>query len=263
MFLENSVVVITGGGQGIGRDISLCLARHGASVVIADINEQTSLETKQLIESTCHAKAVCLHLDVTNEDSVADGFREIKKTFGKMNILVNNSGVAGPMGPTENISLAAWQKANAINLDGVFLMCKYGIPLLRESSSKRQGNIINISSVSAKRPLIERASYCSAKAAIIGLTRSLALECGQWNVRVNTVCPGAVDGPRQRMVIQHAAEAQHRNFEDVEREKKRASPLNTFVPSSSIADVVAFLCSDAASMMTGQDINVSAGAWMC
>ena len=65
------------------------------------------------------------------------------------------------------------------------------------------------------------------------------------------------------MVIQHAAEAQHRNFEDVEREKKRASPLNTFVPSSSIADVVAFLCSDAASMMTGQDINVSAGAWMC
>lgn len=259
MNLNNKVTVITGGGQGIGRALSLGFASYGASVVIADINDAGSRETADMIRAA-GGIAHPVHLDVSSEDSVQALYAAVIEKFGGVDFVINNSGVAGPMGPTESLTLEDWQKANAINVDGMFLMCKHAIPLLRQRGG---GVIINVSSVSAKRALVGRANYCAGKAAVIGLTRSLALECGQWNIRVNTICPGAVAGPRQDAILQHAAAAAGITFEEAAARKKKNSPLNSFVPPSQIAEVAAFLCSDSAALMTGQDINVSAGAWMC
>ena len=256
---QSQVAIVTGGGQGIGREISLSLARAGATVVIADIADQAAEKTARDIQAETGGKTVVLHADVGDENSVIKTATAVRELFGAVHALINNSGVAGPMGPTESVTLEDWRQAAAVNVDGVFLMCKHFLPLLREAG---QGCIVNISSVSAKRPLVERASYCATKAAVIGLTRTLALECGKWNIRVNTVCPGAVDGPRQRAILEHAAKAQNKSLAEITALKTAASPLGTFVPPSSVADVVTFLCSPAAAMMTGQDINVSAGAWM-
>ena len=259
MNLNDKVTIITGGGQGIGRALSLGFASYGASVVIADINDKGSEETAAMIREA-GGTAFVAHLDVADEASIQAMYAAVVEKFGGVDFVVNNSGVAGPMGPTESLTLEDWQKANAINVDGMFLMCKHAIPLLRE---RGKGVIINISSVSAKRALIGRANYCAGKAAVIGLTRALALECGQWNIRVNALCPGAVEGPRQDAILHHAAEAAGISFEEAVARKKKNSPLNSFVPPSQIAEVAAFLCSDNAALMTGQDINVSAGAWMC
>lgn len=260
MKLDKQVAVVTGGGQGIGREISLCLARHGAHVVIADIGEPEAQATAEDIRRAGGPEPLALLANVAEEAQVAAVFKRVEEVFGRLDILVNNSGVAGPMGPTESLSLEAWRAAAAVNVDGVFLMCKHGLPLMRKGG---RGAVVNISSVSAKRPLLERTSYCTTKAALIGMTRAMALEFGKWGIRVNSVCPGAVDGPRQRAILEHAAKAQGRTFEEVAAVKKANSPLHTFVPPQRVADVVAFLCSEEASMMTGQDINVSAGAWMC
>ena len=260
MRFANRIAVVTGGGQGIGREISLCLARHGANVAIADIGMPEAELTVSDIKTSFGVQAWAIPMDVTEEAEVAQAVANIHRECGALHMVINNSGVAGPMGPTENVILEEWRKANAVNVDGVFLMCKHAIPLLRESGG---GSIINISSVSAKRALLERASYCSSKGAIVSLTRALALECGQWGIRVNAVCPGAVDGPRQRRVLEHAATAQGKSLEEVTAAKLSASPLHTFVPPGAVADVVAFLCSEEAALMTGQDINVSAGVWMC
>ena len=259
MNLNQKVTIITGGGQGIGRALSLGFAAYGATVVIADINEQGAKDTVAMIRET-GGTALAVHLDVADETSVQALYAKVVSAFGGVDFVINNSGVAGPMGPTETLSLADWQKANAVNVDGMFLMCKHAIPLLRD---RGKGVIINISSVSAKRALVGRTNYCAGKAAVIGLTRALALECGQWTIRVNALCPGAVEGPRQDAILRHAAEVAGITFEEAVARKKKNSPLNTFVPPAQIADVAAFLCSDKAAFMTGQDINVSAGAWMC
>lgn len=259
MKLANTVAVVTGGGQGIGREICLNLASHGARVVVTDIQAATAEECAAEITERYGLQSQALAADVSSEDDVRALMARIRERWGGLHIVVNNSGVAGPMGPTENLSLAEWRQANAVNVDGIFLMCKHAIPLLRESGG---GNIVNIASISAKRPLLERASYCCSKGAVLSLTRALALECGCWGIRVNTVCPGAVDGPRQQAVLEHAARAQGKSFEEVASAKKSASPLHTFVPPQAVAGVVSFLCSEEASMMTGQDINVSAGVWM-
>lgn len=259
MKLVDKIAVVTGGGQGIGREICLNLARHGAYVVVSDIDVANAKATADEIAQHYSREALALRSDVTHEDDVRGLMAHIRTQCGRLHIVVNNSGVAGPMGPTEHISLEAWRDANAVNVDGVFLMCKHSIPLLRESGG---GNIVNISSISAKRPLVERVNYCAGKGAVVSMTRTLALECGTWGIRVNTVCPGPVDGPRQLTVLEHTARAQGKSIEEVMSAKKAASPLHTFVTPQSVADVVSFLCSAEASMMTGQDINVSAGLWM-
>lgn len=257
--LQDQIAVVTGGGQGIGREICLALAKQGAHVVIADITTAGAAETAQTIQAAGGPESLVIEADVTQETTMEALFIKAVAHFGKVDILVNNSGVAGPMGSTETLVLKDWQNANAVNIDGVFLGCKYAIPHMRANG---RGSIVNIASISAKRPLLERTSYCATKAAVLGMTRALALECGRWGIRVNSVCPGAVAGSRQEAVLHHAAKAQGKSYEEVACSKKALSPLHTFVPPSSVADVVTFLCTEQAAMMTGQDINVSAGVWM-
>jgi NAD(P)-dependent dehydrogenase (short-subunit alcohol dehydrogenase family) len=124
------------------------------------------------------------------------------------------------------------------------------------------GIIVNISSVTAKRPLLQRTPYAASKMALIGFTRTLAAELGPWQIRVNSVCPGAVAGPRQEGILREASRATGKSVAELAAAKTAASPLNTLVDADDVAAMVAFLCSPDAAAVTGQDINVSAGAVM-
>jgi NAD(P)-dependent dehydrogenase (short-subunit alcohol dehydrogenase family) len=259
MPLKNKIAIVTGGGLNIGLAISRELAKCGARVVIADIAEEAAHETARELCAIYGDHHAAHKTDMTNEaDLEALGAFTLER-HGRIDILVNNAGIAGPHSFVENLSLEEWRQCMAVNLDGVFLACKHVVPIMKR---QKQGCIVNISSVSAKRPLPSRSPYCASKMGVIGLTRCLASELGPFGIRVNAICPGSVDGPRQELIVRRAAEQAGIPYEKALEAKRLASPLQTLVPPSAVAEAVAFLCGDGASMMTGQDINVSAGVVM-
>lgn len=186
MRLENQIAIVTGGGQGIGRQISLRLAEEGARVVIADINEAGSRETAAMITQAGGQKARVIPTDVSSETQVARLIQTTLNTDQRIDILVNNSGIMGPVKDIEDITLEEWEATMAVNLRGIFLCCKYVIPAMK---IRKKGSIVNISSVTGKRALTQRTPYAASKMGVIGLTRTLAAEVGKWKIRVNAVCP--------------------------------------------------------------------------
>jgi NAD(P)-dependent dehydrogenase (short-subunit alcohol dehydrogenase family) len=258
MRLENQIAIVTGGGQGIGQQISLRLAEEGARVVIADINEAGSRETADMIAKTGRDVRV-IPTDVSSETQVAKLIQETLNREGCIDILVNNSGIMGPVKNIEEIRLEEWEATMAVNLRGIFLCCKYAIPPMK---IRKKGSIVNISSVTGKRALTQRTPYAASKMGVIGLTRTLAAEVGRWKIRVNAVCPGAVTGKRQDQVYEGIMKFSGKTREQVIAERVEVSPLRSFVDPKYVAAIVAFLCTEDAAMMTGQDINVSAGAVM-
>jgi NAD(P)-dependent dehydrogenase (short-subunit alcohol dehydrogenase family) len=259
MRLENQIAIVTGGGQGIGQQIALRLADEGAVVFIADINESGSKETADLIARSGGREARVLPTDVSSEKQVADLIRATLDQEHRIDILVNNSGIMGPVKNIEDISVEEWDATMSVNLRGMFLCCKYVIPQMK---IQEKGSIVNISSVTGKRPLIQRTPYAASKMGVIGLTRTLAAEVGQWKIRVNAVCPAGVTGKRLDQVYEGIMKLTGKTREQVIAERVGATPLRSFVDPKYIAAMVAFLCSEDAAMMTGQDINVSGGAVM-
>jgi NAD(P)-dependent dehydrogenase (short-subunit alcohol dehydrogenase family) len=259
MRLEKQCAIVTGGGQGIGEQIALRLGREGAVVVIADINLGGAQKTAEAIVANGGREARVIPTDISKEAQVIALVQSVLDIEGRIDILVNNSGIMGPVKNLEDITLEEWRATMAVNLDGMFLCCKHVIPPM-----KRQGGgcIVNISSVTGKRPLIQRTPYATSKMGVIGLTRTLAMEVGKWKIRVNAVCPGAVTGPRQELVYEGIMKFTGKSREQVMLERAELSALKTFVDPRQVAAVVAFLCSEDAAMMTGQDLNVSAGAVM-
>lgn len=177
----------------------------------------------------------------------------------RIDILVNNAGVAGPTKNIEDVAAAEWEETMAVNLRGVFFCCKHVIPVMKK---QKKGSIVNICSMAGKRPLAQRTPYATSKMAMIGLTRTLAAEVGEWKIRVNAICPGAVVGSRQKQMYENIMQTSGKTWDEVVRERIAASALKTFIDPEHIAAVVAFLCSEDAAMMTGQDINVTAGTVM-
>jgi NAD(P)-dependent dehydrogenase (short-subunit alcohol dehydrogenase family) len=259
MNLKNQISVVTGGGQGIGREIALRLAQEGAIVAIGDINEKGSHETAAMIAKNGGPKATVIPTDITHEDQVIrliNGTMDIDK---RIDILVNNSGIMGPVKNMEDITVKEWEETMAVNVTGMFLCCKHALPSMKKQG---KGSIVNISSITGKRHLIQRTPYAASKMAVIGLTRTLAAEVGKWKIRVNAVCPGGVSGERLERVFEGIRKFSGKSREQIIAERVEATPLKTLVDPKYVASVVAFLCSEDAAMMTGQDINVSAGVVM-
>jgi NAD(P)-dependent dehydrogenase (short-subunit alcohol dehydrogenase family) len=259
MRLDNQIAIVTGGGQGIGREIALRLGQEGATVVIADINEPGSAETAEMIAKKGGPKAKVIPTDITDEKRVTQLIQGTLAITERIDILVNNSGIAGPIKNIEDIALEEWEETMAVNLRGMFLCCKHAVPVMK---SQKKGSIINISSLTGKRPLTQRTPYAATKMGVIGFTRTLATEVGKWNIRVNAICPGEVVSQRLDMVLDKIAKHSGKTREQVNIERVEASPLKTFVHPKYVAAVVAFLCTEDAAMMTGQDINVTAGLIM-
>ncbi len=187
------VALVTGGASGIGRACAERLAEEGAIIVVTDLQDDKGAETVEAIRAT-GGQASYLHHDVTSEAAWASVIAEVKKTHGRLDVLVNNAGIA-ISGSVIEMSLADFQKQNAVNIDGVFLGVKHSVPLMRTSG--KGGSIINMSSVAGLKGSAILAGYCASKGAVRLFTKSVALECAaaKDGIRINSVHPGIIETP--------------------------------------------------------------------
>lgn len=252
------VAVVTGANRGIGRAIATVFAATGYAVVVTARDVESLGDTVAEIESG-GGVALALPCDVRDEASVAAMAKAVTERFGAVHTVVANAGVAGPTAPLHQIDLRDWQDCIATDLDGVFLTFRAFIPGLLSAGT---GSLIAVSSMTGKRPLFGRTPYAAAKMGVIGLVRTLALELGPHGIRVNTVCPGAVDGPRIAQVVRLQAEAGGITEAQALAAFTDSSPMGRLVTAEEVARTCAFLSSPAAAAITGEDLNVTAGAVM-
>lgn len=251
--LAGRTAVVTGGGRGLGRAIALRLAADGLRVAIAGRAPRPLDETAAAIEAAGgEALAVCC--DVTDPESV-DALRRRVDAWGpRANVLVNNAGIPGPTAPLVDVEPADWDEVMAVNVRGVYLCCRAFLPSMVE---RGHGDVINLASVSGKRPLALRSSYCASKMAVIGLTATLATEVGSAGVRVNSLSPGPVRGPRMDGVLQRAASATGTSVQEAERAFVSHAALGRMVEEEEVADAVAAMLRMRG--MSAADVDLSAG----
>jgi NAD(P)-dependent dehydrogenase (short-subunit alcohol dehydrogenase family) len=245
--LKNQIAVVTGGGQGLGKVFCHAFADAGADVVVAEINEETGPETVKEIERKGR-KALFVRTDITDSKNVAQMVDQVIAGFGKIDILMNNAGIVD-WGEVENVEKDDWLKVMDVNVNGLFY-CAQAVG--RRMIEKGQGRIINIASMSAhivNRPQCQ-ASYNTSKAAVIHLTKSLAAEWAQYNIRVNSISPGYMGTDMAKPF-----------FEDPKYGEKwiDAIPMKRPGAPDELAGVAVFLASDASSYVTGADIVVDGG----
>ncbi|WP_264555639.1 SDR family NAD(P)-dependent oxidoreductase [Halocatena marina] len=245
---------ITGAGTGIGRQITDHLTRAGVNVAVNDVDAD-ALDSVRTMNND--GNVVTLQGDASDPSVTSALVDRAIREFGGLDILVNNVGRAGPTKPCEEISHEAFMQTLEVNLGAMHSASKAAIPHLGGG-----GRIINLSSMSGKRPLRDRTPYVTSKMGVLGFTRTLAVELAERDVTVNAVCPGSVSGPRLENVMKGQAESQSRPYEEVERAFREVSPMDEFVTAQDVADAVLFLCSERADRMTGQDLNVTAGIVM-
>lgn len=252
--LNGTTALVTGASQGIGRTIALALADEGANVALAARGEGIE-ETAAMFDD--ESRALPVETDVTDEESVAAAIDRTVETFGGLDCLVNNAGIAGPTAPVEEVSVDEWDRTMDVNVTGMFRCVKHAAPHLRASD---RGSVVNVSSISGKRPLENRTPYTASKMAVIGFTRTLAFELGDDDVTVNAVCPGATRGPRIERVIEKQAEQRGISYETAKQQLfTDDTALDRLTDPEDIAETVAYLASERARNVTAQDINVDAG----
>jgi len=271
MRLDDKVAIVTGcaRARGIGRAIALRLAREGAHVVAADygrsmaeypdagFGQMNELEALSAEIRKLGRRSIAVKVDVTDENEVVAMTAAAMKEFGRIDILCNNAGGGVGGGPVIQQTLDAWNRTVAINLTGAFLCSKHVAP--RMISGARGGRIINTASIAGKRGGVGMAAYSAAKHGVIGLTRSLALELGQFNITVNAVCPGFVETQLLDRLIDALGTMRGTNREGVISDMMRQVPLGRMESGDDVANVVAFLASDDGGYMTGQAINICGG----
>jgi len=258
MLLQEKVAVITGGGRGIGRAIAQAFARDGAHLVLAARDSAALQETRALV-AEYQRDVLVVPLDLRQEESVQELAEQTLAHFGHVDILVNNSGIAGPTAPLWEISPQQWRETLDIDLTGPYLICHAFLPSMLE---RRSGNILMIGSMTGKRPLAGRSPYAAAKLGLVGLTRTLAWEVGPYNIRVNLISPGPVAGERIERVLRDMASARNISLEEASRLFLRDSPLDSMASPDDIANAALYLASDLSGSTTGEDLNVSGGIAM-
>lgn len=254
---ERSVAVVTGGGRGIGRSIARALSAAGYDLVLA-ARSASELEAVATEVEETGGLAVSVPTDLRDRAQI-DRLAGTAMGVGPVDLLVNNSGIAGPQGMMWDLNPDEWAETMAVNVDAVFLCSRAFLPAMID---RRRGSIVNIGSITGKRPLLGRSPYATSKLALVGLTRTLALETGPFGVRVNLISPGFVEGPRIDWVIDRQAEARGVSSAVVREDFTGQSPLGRLTSPEDVASTVVFLASDAAAAITGADINVSSGVVM-
>jgi len=245
--LNQRMAIVTGAGQGIGRAIALGLAREGATVVIADINQESASAVKNEIEAS-GGKALAIRTDVSNESSVQAMAKKSLAEFGRMDILVNNAGIF-PTSSVEEMSEEDWDRVIGTNLVGAFLCARAVVPRFLEQKS---GRIISLTSGRAFQGAKNGAHYAASKAGIIGFSKSLALELASHGITVNVICPGITDTAQPRG---------HQTEEQMYAQGQRI-PLGRIGQPEDLVGPAIFLASDAAAFVTGQTILVNGGSIM-
>ncbi|MFT7722556.1 MAG: SDR family oxidoreductase [Roseateles sp.] len=247
--LAGKRALVTAGASGIGLVIAQRLIAAGARCMVCDVDESALRGCAAVLGD----ERLALRADVSNEQDVDALFAEVGPRLGGLDILVNNAGISGPTAPLEELSLADWRRTIAVNLDGHFLCTRRAIPLLRAAGG---GSIVNMSSIGGRLGYPKRSSYAAAKWGIVGLTKTLSIELGPDNIRVNVIQPGIVEGPRVERVMREKAEAAGLSFEELQRRALQRVSLRRGVTADDIAALVEFLASDAGRNISGQAIPV-------
>ena len=246
--LDGQRALITGAGSGIGKVMAQHFEKAGARIWICDADtnnlEQSLKENPDWNGTPC---------DVYEETQVDQLFREMSDSFGGLEILVNNAGIAGPTAPVEKIDPDEWRRSVGVNLNGAFYCTRLATPLLKNSP---KASIINISSVAGRLGFARRLPYASTKWAMIGFTESLAKELGPSGIRVNALLPGIVEGPRIEGVFQARAESEGVPYEEVRDRVLNNVSMKRMVSAGDVAEMAVFLCSEAGKNISGQSISV-------
>jgi NAD(P)-dependent dehydrogenase (short-subunit alcohol dehydrogenase family) len=242
------VVLVTAGASGIGRFIAERFLEHDCKVHICDISED---KINVFLEENPTATASLA--DICDNNQVEQLFRDLVSKYDGLDILINNAGIAGPTAPVEEIQPEEWDRTIAVDLNGHFYCTRLAVPLLK---SKGAGCIINISSNAAFFGFPLRSPYTAAKWALIGLTKTWAMELGSHNIRVNAICPGSVKGDRIDSVIEREASQRGVDSKSVRQSYLEQSSMRLFVDPEDVASMAVFLCSDLGASLSGQAIGV-------
>lgn len=239
-------VLVTGGASGIGLAIGTAMKGLGADVFVTDVNP----EAVDLAKAAGFIAGVS---DAADEDQVRSLMNSVYDNLGGLDVLVNNAGIAGPTGPVELLDSAAWKATFDVNIHGQFHCIKYALPMLRQSPD---ASVINMSSAAGRLGMAGRTPYSASKWAVIGFTKSLAIELGAEGIRVNAICPGAVDGPRIEAVIQAKANMVGRPVDEVAALYRAQSAMGRLIDAADIANMAVFLSSSWARNVNGQAMAV-------
>lgn len=241
----NRRVLITAGASGIGRAMGEAFDAAGYDVWISDLNAAA------LDALPAHWRRSSV--DVIDEAQMAAMFAEVQSDWGGLDVLCANAGVAGPTARIEDVALEDWRACVSVNLEGAFLAAKYAVPMMKEAGS---GSIIVTSSTAGQHGYPNRAPYCAAKWAVIGLAKTLAMELGPHGARCNVICPGSVEGERMEGVLQREAAAKGMSRDQVYAGYASGTSMGRFVEASDIGAMAVFLGSEAARLVSGQVIAV-------
>jgi 3-oxoacyl-[acyl-carrier protein] reductase len=242
--LKDKVAIVTGAGQGIGRAIALLGAREGARVALVDWNQETGTKTLRQLESA-GGEGIFWAVDISQASEVQKVVEGVHRHWGRIDILVNNAGFDRPSGIFK-IKLDDWEAVLGIHLKAAMLFMHYVMPIMREQKS---GQIVNMSSIYGKIGGKGEIAYATAKAGLLGLTKSVAKEVGKFGIRVNAVLPGLTETPAIQTMM----------AEKFKQEILAQTPLGRMAQPEEIARAVLFLASDDASYITGAGLEVSGG----
>lgn len=241
-------VLVTAGANGIGLAIARAFSGEGAKVHICDVDADAlkALKTSDPLLS----QTVC---DVSDRSAVQTLFTEAKATLGGLDVLINNAGVAGPTAKVDEMNPEDWDRCLNICLTGQFNCTRLAVPLLRESTN---ASIVNISSAAGRLGFAMRSPYAAAKWGVIGFTKSLSIELGPDNIRVNAILPGLVAGDRQRRVLEAKAQQRGISFAEMERTAFSYTSIKDYVTPQQLADQIVFMCSPRGKTISGQAISI-------
>lgn len=248
MGLHGKRVLITAGASGLGLTMAEAFLANGCKVWVTDVDAQALERLKSR-----HPELRAELSDASSEEDVDRLFEMISTEEGGLDVLVNNAGIAGPTGYVETLNKADWDRTLAVNITGQFLCARRAVPLLKASSS---GSMINLSSAAGHLGFAGRSAYSASKWAVVGFTKTLAIELGPHGVRVNAILPGAVEGERIRAVIAAKAETRGEAVEDLTRKYESQASLGRFIDPQDIANMAVFLASNAARNISGQAMAV-------
>jgi 2-keto-3-deoxy-L-fuconate dehydrogenase len=237
--LEGKVAVVTGAASGIGAAIAARFAVEGARVVGGDVDEQA-------LRASAGDSITCVAVDVADEDSVANLIHEAERV-APVDVLVNVAGI-GSTTTAPDTPVDLWDRVFAVNARGTFLCCKHAIPAM---ANRRRGSIVNIASVAALVGFRNRAAYCASKGAVLALTRALALDHVADGIRVNCVCPGTIDSPWVRRLVQDAGES----LDDL----RARQPMGRLGTPEEVAEAALYLAEDGAGFVTGSTLTIDGG----
>lgn len=241
-------IVITAGAAGIGRAVAEAFIDTGARVAICDIDADAVAGFKAE-----HPNVIAHVADVTDEAAMGAFFDAVETDFGGADVVFANAGTGGPAGLVENIDYLDWQKCLAANLNGAFLTCRWAAGLMR---AQGDGLIILTSSTAGQYGYPHRSPYATAKWGVIGLMKTLAMELGPAGIRVNAICPGAVEGDRMERVLKNEAAAKGVSIEEVRASYVTGVSLRSWVSAEDIAAMVQFLASEGGKKISGQALAI-------